>query len=77
MVQSLINSNNHLIIDSAGKTVIRFTTNTIESKIPKISEGWLKTKRLLIYEVYNYDNRLAIRLYLGPGEKQYREDLFN
>lgn len=77
LVQSLIGGNKKLLIDSAGKTVIRFTTETIERKIPKISEGWLKSKRLLVYEFYNYENRLALRLYIGPGEKQYRENLFN
>lgn len=77
LVQSLIGRKKELIIDSAGKTVIRFTTETIERKIPKISEGWLKSKRLLAYEFYNYDSRLALRLYIGPGEKQYRENLFS
>ncbi len=66
----------HLILDSAGKTSVRFTTKIIDSKISKISEGWLKSKRLLAYEFYNYDNRLALRLYIGPGEKNYREALF-
>ena len=77
VIQVLINSNNHLIIDSAGKTVIRFTSNTIENRVPKVSEGWLKSKRLVAYEFTNYDNRLVLRLYIGPGELQYRESLFN
>lgn len=77
IIQSLIGSNSNLTIDSSGKTIIRFTTETFERKIPKISEGWLKSKRLLVYEFYNYDNRLALRLYIGPGEKQYREELFH
>jgi len=77
VVQSLILNNQNLILDSAGKTVIRFTTETIEKNIPNISEGWLKSKRLFVYEFYNYDSRLALRLYIGPGEKLFREDLYN
>ena len=77
VIQVLINGNNHLITDSAGKTVIRFTSNTIENRVPKVSEGWLKSKRLVAYEFTNYDNRLVLRLYIGPGERQYRESLFN
>ncbi len=77
LVQSLIENEKKLIIDSAGKTVIRFTTEIIERKIPKISEGWLKSKRLVAYEFYNYDSRLALRLYIGPGKKEYRESLFS
>jgi len=76
LVQSLIKSNKELITDSAGKTVIRFTTETIERKIPNISDGWLKSKRLLVYEFYNYESRLALRLYIGPGENTFRQKLF-
>jgi hypothetical protein len=76
LVQLLISENSEIILDSAGKTIIRFTTKIIEDKIPKISEGWLKSKRLLAFEFYNYDNRLVLRLYIGPGQKEYREKLF-
>ena len=76
LVQLLISENSEIILDSAGKTIIRFTTKIIEDKIPKISEGWLKSKRLLAFEFYNYDNRLVLRLYIGPGQKEYRDKLF-
>ncbi len=76
-IQSLIVTTDKIILDSSGKTVIRFSTKAIDDKIPKISEGWLKSKRFMAYEFYNYDGRLALRLYIGPGEQQYRDELFN
>lgn len=76
LLQVLINSNNELILENSGKTAIRFTTKVIDNKIPRISEGWLKSKRLVVYEFFNIENRLALRLYIGPGQKDYREKLF-
>jgi hypothetical protein len=77
LLQTLINANSELIGEPpGGKTYTRFTTKKIDEEIPKISEGWLKSKRLLVYEFNNYDNRLVLRLYVGPCEKNYREELF-
>ncbi len=76
LLQELIRKEADLILDSAGKTVIRFTTKVIDEKIPNISEGWLKSKRLVAYEFYNYDNRLALRLYIGPDDQNYRDKVY-
>lgn len=76
-LQSLIHEDSNMIFDSAGKTLIRFSTPTIDSKIPKVSEGWLRSKRLVVYEFQNFDNKLMLRLYIGPGDKELRKFLFD
>ncbi len=76
-LQSLIHENAHLIFDSAGKTLIRFTTPAIDSMVPKVSQGWLRSRRMMVYEFHNYDNKLMLRLYIGPGEKDLRKLLFD
>lgn len=75
-LQKLIRKESHLDIDSAGKTVIRFTTKTIDPRFPKESEGWLKSKGMVAYEFYNYYDKLALRLYLGPGNQELRKEIF-
>jgi len=76
-MQKLIHEHPDTLFDSAGKTSIRFSTRAIDQKVPKISEGWLRSKRLLAYEIYNYDDRLAIRLYIAPGDDNVRKELFD
>jgi len=76
-LQTLIHQEQKVIFDSAGKTLIRFTTPTIDFLIPKVSQGWIKSRRLVVYEFHNYDNKLMLRLYIGPGDKELRELLFD
>lgn len=64
-----------IIIDSAGKTIIRFTTNVLDSLIEKVGEGWSKSKRIFLFEISLYDNQVKLRLYIGPGDNDYRESL--
>ena len=64
-----------MIIDTAGKTVIRFITKEIDSKIEHIGEGWTKSKRILLFEFDLFSDRVALRLYIGPGDDDYRKKL--
>ena len=66
-----------LILDTAGKTVIRFTPEYLDNLIDKVSEGWSKSKRIIMFEFSNYDVRLHLNLYLGPGPDEYRNKLFD
>ena len=77
-LQQLIReSEDTCIFDSAGKTVIRFSTPNFEKLIPKVSEGWVKSKRILLYEFYNYDKRLVLNLYVGPGDQNLRDRIYS
>ena len=69
-VQDKINGHNELIADTLGKTVIRFTSKTIDAAFDKVSEGWSKSKRILLFEFSNYDSRLQLLLYIGAVKKQ-------
>lgn len=76
VIQSKINQTSSLILDNAGKTLIRFTTKTLDNILPKVGEGWSKSKRILLYEFANNDNELILRLIIGPGEANYRDNLY-
>jgi len=76
-LQQKITSTPSLILDTSGKTAIRFTTDYLDSIIEKVSEGWSKSKRILLFEFYNYDQKLHINLYIGPGPEAYRKQLFD
>lgn len=74
-LQNIIQQTDYVLLDSASKSSIRFTTNIIDKKIDKISEGWVKSNRILLFEFKNYDKKLELRLYIGPGPQQYRDEL--
>jgi hypothetical protein len=75
-IEKFINDNQNLIMDISNKTYIRFTTNKLDSIIPKKGQGWTNTKRLLLWEFQNRDEKLALKLIIGPGEHILREKLF-
>lgn len=75
-LQKKIKSTPSLILDTPGKTAIRFTTDYLDGVIERVSEGWSKSKRILLFEFTNNDERLHLNLYLGPGPDDYRNRLF-
>jgi len=75
-LQETIKSTADIILDSAGKTVIRFTTPMIDKDTEKVAEGWTKSKRIFLFEFYNYENQLKLHLYIGPGPHNYRDSLY-
>jgi len=74
-LQECLKKNENIILEGAGKTIIRFTSLVLDNLIKKISEGWSSSKRILLFEFSNYQKRLALRLYIGPGEQGYRTRL--
>jgi hypothetical protein len=47
----------------------------MDNTFDKISEGWSKSKRIILFEFSNYNNRLQLLLYIGPGPNDYRQKL--
>jgi hypothetical protein len=74
-LQKNLKENENIIIETAGKAVIRFTTKQLDSLIEKVGEGWTKSKRIFLFEIYLHDNQANLRLYIGPGDNDYRESL--
>ena len=75
IVQRVIREYDNLILDSAGKTVIRFTSKPLDTLVPKIGEGWTASKRILLFEFSNWESKLVLRLYIGPGDDEIRSKL--
>jgi len=73
--QGLIKTHEDMIIDTAGKTLVRFTTSEIDEKVDSIGEGWTKSKRVILFEFGLYEYRAVLRLYIGPADDDYRDML--
>lgn len=75
LVQDLVKKYDNLVLDSAGKTFIRFTSKALDVLIPKEGQGWVSSNRILLFEFSNYSKRLVLRLYIGPGDNEIRNKL--
>lgn len=64
-----------LVSDSTSKSYIRFTTPVLDNIIEKISEGWTPSRRILLFEIENFKDRLYLKLLIGPGDQSYRKRL--
>ena len=63
-----------LILDSHAKANVKFSTEALEG-IPKLGEGWAKSGRMVLIDIENYAEKVALRVVLGPGESALRQVL--
>jgi hypothetical protein len=76
IVQGSIASIPGLVLDAAGRTIIRFTTSELDKLIPKVGTGeWGSNQRILMFEFKDLGKRFVLRLIIGPGESEMRNKL--
>ena len=71
-------SNSGLVIDHCTKSYVRFAVNHWD-KIngQKSGDGqWTKSNRVVLFEVINSLSEISLKLLIGPGQKEFREELF-
>ncbi len=66
----------NLISDDSSKTYIRFIPKSLDF-IPHKGQGWVKSKRILVFEVYNSPDRVDAFLIIGPGPQDIRQKLYD
>lgn len=71
-------SKHDVIEDRITKNYNNFTTKDIDKVLPKIGDGWTKSKRILLFEILNKDNKVALELIIGPStDDNIRNKIFN
>lgn len=75
-LQEFIANTPGLILDTSGKTYIRFTTDKLDQHFERNGSGWTSSKRLILFEFQNRDNKLVLKLIIGPGNKETREKFY-
>jgi hypothetical protein len=76
-LEDLIDKNPDLIKDHCSKSYIRFLPKDWDVPNLKKGQGWVSSNRILLFEFYNGPEKVALRLYIGPGEQQIREKLYD
>lgn len=75
---SLIGQTGDLILDSSGKSNVRFLPKQWEDPpLLKQGLGWVSSGRMLLFEFLNVPTRLVLQLYLGPGPESIRHSFFD
>ena len=75
-LEEIIDENDNLVKDHCSKSSIRFISKALDF-LPKEGEGWTKSKRILLFEIINYDKAASLVLYIGPGNSTIRESIYN
>ncbi|WDL97893.1 PDDEXK-like family protein [Alicyclobacillus sp. ALC3] len=69
-----INEDDELELDKWSKTLIRFIPQSLDF-LPRICKGWTVSKRIVLFEIKNLENKISIYLYVGPGPSSIRTEL--
>lgn len=77
ILDDLINNDPELQRDSGGKNIIRFVVQGWDTPTLLTSEGWTRSKRILMFEFWSNPNNLTLGLVVGPGSEESREKLFS
>lgn len=65
------------LLDHSDNTRIRFSTERLDSIVGLMGEGWSKQiKRLLLFEIENREDKYALKLIIGPGNQEIRNELY-
>jgi hypothetical protein len=75
VLEEIIDSNPSLDKDSCSKSSIKFSNKKFDF-LPKVGE-WTKSKRILLFEILNYDKGLNLTLVIGPGTDEIRNKIYN
>jgi len=76
VLEEIIDANENLVKDHCSKAYIRFIPKTLDF-FAKHGEGWTKSKRILLFEIKNYDKAVDLVLLIGPGESIIRQSIYD
>lgn len=62
------------VLDQCSKAFVRFATPTLD-RFPHAGSGWTKTGRMILFEAEHYPKQLVLKLILGPGPTELREQV--
>ncbi|MBP1967632.1 PD-(D/E)XK nuclease family protein [Paenibacillus aceris] len=75
-LSELLYERSDVIIDTLSKTYIRFITREIDNIIPREGTGWTRSNRILLVEIQNRNDKLILKIIIGPGNHMSRIKLF-
>lgn len=74
-IERLVNDSPELVLDDSLKRYIYFIPRQWDVPLLREGSGWTRSRRMLLFEFKNESDRLQLRLYIGPGPTQIRQQL--
>ena len=69
----VLDTRSELVLDHSTKRNIRFAVKAWDQASHQLDgSGWTKSKRVLLFEFQNFEGSLTLKLYVGPGDQQFR-----
>ncbi|MFD3156721.1 PD-(D/E)XK nuclease family protein [Haloimpatiens sp. FM7330] len=76
-IKEVVEADSNVIYDSSTKTYVRFITEDLDTIIARKGSGWTSSNRILLYEVQNRNDKIVLKLIIGPGDDIIRNKIFN
>jgi len=76
VLEEIIDANDSLEKDYCSKSYIRFISKNLDF-FPREGEGYTKSKRILLFEIVNYDKSVDLILMIGPGDSSIRQSIYD
>ena len=77
LLQEFVKEVPDLSLDYSIKSLIRFYVDEWDVQPLLVSENWTPSRRILLFEFMNFSDSLKLKLTLGPGDEQFRQNILN
>lgn len=74
-LENLVREVPGLFLEDSSKSYIRFGSREWDSPALKVGEGWVRSRRMLLFEIENYADVVRVKLIVGPGPADVRSRL--
>jgi hypothetical protein len=76
IAQNIIVDFQDTILAESNKSYIRFFPSEWDMPSQKISEGWIKDKQIVVFEIRNNKSKVTLHVVIGPGNQEIRNLLY-
>jgi hypothetical protein len=75
ILTEIVDANESLQKDHSSKSSVKFIHKNLDF-FPRKGEGWVASKRILLFEILNSERGVFLTLMLGPGDNELRRLIF-
>lgn len=75
-IEKIIREEPSFVLEGGGKNKTRFAVVDWDRPPLLTASGWTKSRRILMFEFWHYDDGLWLLLIIGPGSEEARQKLF-
>jgi hypothetical protein len=74
-LEILVRETPGLVLEDSSKSYIRFFAKDWDTPALCVGEGWVRSRRIMLYEIENYGDSVRVKLIVGPGRADIKARL--